>query len=349
MGLPEILIEFKAAASTAVSRSGNGIAALILRDKSNETLSYSYPKEASVVKSHWTASSLDMINKTFLGGPSRVLVERIGTEDTYDAALERLTHKKWNYLAIPDLAEDDVKGIADWIIAQRGDKKTFKAVLPNYAANHEGIINFATDGIQVGTKAYTTAQYCARMAGVLAGTPLNASCTYAVLPEVTAITESTDPDGDIDAGKLILINDGENIKIGRGVNSLSALTGNKTEDMKKIKIVDGMDLIRDDIRNSFENNYIGIANSYDNKQLFVNAVGVYLSGLVRSGVLYDAYDNKAFVDLNAQRDWLEQKDAAWAEKSDNEIKAANTGSYVFAGCDVKFQDAIEDLRFSIMM
>ena len=32
MGLPEILIEFKAKAETAVKRSENGIVALILRD-----------------------------------------------------------------------------------------------------------------------------------------------------------------------------------------------------------------------------------------------------------------------------------------------------------------------------
>ena len=349
MGLPEILIEFKAAASTAVTRSGNGIAALILRDGSNAAVSYSYTKLADIVQSHWTAANHDILRKTFLGGPARVLVERIGADDTYDAALARLKHKKWNYLAIPDLAEDGASAIADWIIAQRADKKTFKAVLAGYAANNEGIINFATEGIKEGTKTYAAAQYCARIAGILAGTPLDASCTYAVLPEVTSITESADPDKDVDDGKLILIDDGAHIKIGRAVNSLTTLTGGKTADMQKIKIVDGMDLMRDDIRAAFEDNYIGIANSYDNKQLFVNAVNVYLAGLVRDGVLYDAYDNSAYIDIAAQRAWLESKDPAWADKDDNEVKEANTGSYVFAGCGVKFQDAIEDLRFSIVM
>lgn len=349
MPLPQILIEFKTAAETAVERSEKGIVALILRDSGNDTLSYSYVKETQIVKSHWSASNQDYLSKTFLGNPQRVLVERIGADDTYDDALNRLKNKKWNYLAIPDIAEEDVKTISDWIIAQRGSNKSFKAVLPNSASNNEGIINFATEEIKVGNKTYSAAQYCGRIAGLIAGTALNASCTYSVLPEVTSITESVTPDEDIDAGKLILVNDGENIKIGRAVNSLVTLTANKTEDMKKIKIVEGMDLIRDDICQTFEDNYIGIANSYDNKLLFVNAVNVYLKGLMRSGVLYDQFESTAFIDIDAQRVYLEEKDASYAELSDADIKTADTGSYLFAGCRVKFQDAIEDLKFSIAM
>ena len=349
MGMPEILIEFKAAAETAITRSGRGIAALILKDATSGAASYTYARESSIVKSHWTAVNYDILQKVFLGAPAGVLVERIGAEDNYDAALERLKNKKWDYLAIPDIKNQDCKTVADWIIAQRGAKKTFKAVLPSYAGNHEGIINFATEGIKVDAKTYTTAQYTARIAGILAGMPLDASSTYSVLPEVTAITEAADPDGEIDAGKLILVNDGAHIKIARGVNSLTTLTGNKTEDMKKIKIVDGMDLMRNDIRDSFEGNYIGIANSYDNKQLFINALNVYLRGLAADGVLSDTFENRAYIDLAAQRVWLEEQDPAWAEKDDNAVKTANTKSYVFAACNIKLQDAIEDLRFTIMI
>ena len=46
------------------------------------------------------SANYDYISKTFLGGPQRVIVERIGAEDTYDDALARLKNKKWNYLAI---------------------------------------------------------------------------------------------------------------------------------------------------------------------------------------------------------------------------------------------------------
>ena len=264
MGLPEINIVFQSKAETAIKRSANGIVALILRDATKgDITSYSYTNESEVVKSHWTTANYDYISKTFLGGPQRVIVERIGAEDTYDDALARLKNKKWNYLAIPSLADNE-KDIADWIIAQRNAKKTFKAVLP-YAANNEGIINFATNDIKVGTKVYTTAEYCCRIAGLLAGLPMTEGATYQTLAEVESITESTTPDDDIDGGKFILINDGEKVKVGRGVNSLVTLSGDKTEDMKKIKIIDSLDLIRDDIKASFEENYINVVNSHENK------------------------------------------------------------------------------------
>ena len=174
------------------------------------------------------------------------------------------------------------------------------------------------------------------------------SATYQVLPEVDGIAESETPDDDIDSGKLILINDGEKVKIARGVNSLHILSGDKTADMKKIKIIEGMDLMRDDIRTTFENNYIGINNSYDNKIMFVAAVNQYFDSLVRQGVLYDEYENAADIDVNAQREWLAEKYDI-SEYTDDQIRKAKTGSFVFLIASVQFVDAIEDLRFAINM
>ena len=70
MGLPEILIEFKTKAQTAVTRSQNGIVAVILEDSTkvgDENLSYTYNYEADIVKSDWTTANLDYLNKIFLG------------------------------------------------------------------------------------------------------------------------------------------------------------------------------------------------------------------------------------------------------------------------------------------
>lgn len=352
MGLPEILIEFKAKAETAVKRSENGIVAVILRDdtKTGEgNLSYKYQTAADYgVASAWNSTNRKYLNLAFAGSPKNVLVERIGADETYDDALARLKNKKWNWLAIPGLSEDDAQDIADWIIAQRSAKKAFKAVLPNCSANHEGIVNFTTDGIKCGSNSYNTAEFCVRIAGLLAGLSMTESATYQVLADVSSITESITADSDIDAGKFILINDGEKIKVGRGINSLATLSGDKTEDMKKIKIIEGMDLMRDDIRNTFEENYIGINNSYDNKVMFVAAINQYFDGLVRQGVLYGEADNIADIDVAAQRDWLAQRYDV-SEYSDDDIRKAKTGSYVFVTANVTFSDAIEDLNFSINM
>ena len=47
-----------------------------------------------------------------------------------------------------------------------------------------------------------TVEYTSRIAGIVAGIPLNKSVTYYVLDEVKSIKESSTPDDDIDAGKL---------------------------------------------------------------------------------------------------------------------------------------------------
>ena len=355
MGLPEILIEFKQRAETAVQRSENGIVAMILKDDTksgDEFTSYAYSTAADIDNTHWSATNQKYLNSVFESAPNRVLVERTATTGAYETALARLRNKSWNYLAIPGLLKAEVEDIGEWIIAQRAAGKTFKAVLPctaaEYSANDEGIIDFATEGIKAGAYSFTSYEFCARIAGLVASLPMTESATYQVLAEVDSITESTTQDEDIDGGKLILINDGEKIKVARGVNSLHILSGDKTEDMKKIKIIDGMDLIRDDIRTTFEENYVGINNSYQNKLVFIAAVNQYFDQLVRQGVLYDEYDNLAEIDADAQRAWLAERYDV-SGYSDDEILKARTGSYVFAKASIQFNDAIEDLRFSISM
>ena len=80
----------------------------------------------------------------------------------------------------------------------------------------------------------------------------------------------------------------------------------------------------------------------------VAAINQYFDGLVREGVLYGDAENTADIDVNAQRDWLAQKYDI-SEYSDEQIRKAKTGSYVFVTADVTFCDAIEDLKFSINM
>ena len=350
MGLPKILIEFKTLAETLITRSERGIVAVILKDNSNTALTHTYGSESEITKSHYTAANLNLLSLAFLGTPAKVIVERVGTDGTIDEALERLKNKKWSYLAVPGIADEDLNTVVNFIKEQRSTyHKSFKAILPNVAADNEGIINFATDNIKAGGKTYTTAEFSMRIAGILAGLPLNRSATYYTLPEVESIQESETPDTDVDNGKLILINDGTKIKIARGVNSLTTTTETKGDDFKKIKIVEAVDMIRDDIRTTFEDDFVGkVENSYDNKIIFIAAINKYFTDLASSGVLYSQFENKAEIDIESTRAWLSQKKdvSAW---DDEAIKTANTDTYVFVKANIQIQDAIEDLDFKIYM
>lgn len=348
MGLPQIVFEFIKKAVSSIKRSQQGVVALILADDSAEETTYTYSKEAEVDIEDWNAKNLGYIKLAFKGAPKAVIVERVSPENTtYDNALARLKIKKWNYLSIPGLGENAADKFKDWIIAQRATQKQFKAVLPKCAANNEGIINFTTDDIASGSEKYTTAEYCARIAGALASVPLNRSCTYMVLEDVTSITETESPDDDIDKGQLIIINDGEKFKLGTGVNSLVTISGNKTEDMKKIKIIEGMDLMREDICNSFENNFVGTGNGYDDKINFINAIEEYSKELQKKGVLNREYPCSYQLDIEETTSYLREKGVDTSEMSDSEILRYDTGDNVFIEADVKFLDAMENLQFKV--
>lgn len=344
MGLPEINITFESLAVSAIQRSQRGIVALILKDEGDfETKEYR--TVADIDKDDWSEQNKDYIEKAFLGIPHKVICERISPEGDASEALRRLQNKVWNYLAFP---EGDHEAIVTWIKSQRQNKKTFKAVVANEAADSEGIINFTTEGIKVGEKEYTPSQYTARIAGLLAGLSLERSATYYILHEVTDITEHADPNQAIDDGELILINDGRHIKIGRGVNSLTDVTTGKSDEWKKIKIIEGHDIIRDDITRTFEDEYVGkVINSYDNQVLFLAAVNAYLTGL-EGNVLNPSHDNRIEVDVEAQRQaWLGIGHTEAEDWTDQEVKENSFRTNVFVRGSLRFLDAMEDLDMVI--
>jgi hypothetical protein len=354
MGLPEVNINFSSLAVSAIQRSQRGIVALILVDSTKITFnSKVYTSITEIDPLDWTAGNKAYIEQAFLGVPSKVIVERVSVpvgEDvlSYNAALIRLSFKKWNYLAVPGIAGADIATVATQIKAWRDtDNRLYKAVLPNNVADHEGIVDFTTAGIVVGASTYSASQYTARIAGILAGLPLTRSATYYVLPEVDAITEHTTPDDDIDDGELILINDGEKIKIARGVNSLTTTTVSKGADFKKIKIIEGHDLVKEDITRTFNDEYVGkVNNNYDNQVLFIIATNAYLSGIT-GDVLDPSAVNAVGVAIEAQRAaWLAQGTDV-SGLSDQEIKEKSFGSKVFLAGPLKFSDAVEDLDFNI--
>ncbi|WP_416141136.1 phage tail sheath subtilisin-like domain-containing protein [Lysinibacillus capsici] len=350
MGLPEINIEFIGKAVTAIKRSQLGIVALILKDDVQTADTVTYKSIEDVPTDGWSPGSLDYIHLAFMGTPSKIIIERLPTTAIdYNAALTRLNNKRFNYLAIPGIEDKDTTIIATWIKTKReNQKKTFKAVLPNNEADHEGIINFTTTGIKVGEKEYTTAEYTARIAGIMAGLPFTRSSTYFVLSEVDSINELEDPDKAVDDGELILINDGENIKIGRGVNSLTTTTGSKTEDFKSIRIMEVQDMIKDDIAMTFDKYYVGkLNNIYDNQVLFIRSINAYFAGLGDQEILDPNFENKAEVSVRKQRLAWEGIGTDTSEWDDQKVREMSFKRNVFLGGNIKIVDAMEDLDLDI--
>ncbi|MBS9782649.1 MAG: hypothetical protein KGV43_02465 [Arcobacter sp.] len=347
MGLPNISIIFKSIANSIIKRSARGIVALIIRDDTENTFSkITYKSISDIDFTKISKRNYEYLKLVYKGAPSKVIVVNIGNSGTVNDALKILSVLKWNYLSMPCATEEETLTISAWIKEQRNNnKKTFKAVLANSRSDFEGIINFTTDNIKssISDTVFSNYEYCARIVGLLAGLPLTRSSTYYVFDDIKECDLELEPDKKIDKGEFIIIYDGEDYKVGRGVNSLTTFTSEKSSDFSKIKIVEGIDLYTDDIRDTFEKYYVGkYRNDYDNKQAFVSAINAYNKTL-EGDVLDSSFDNKTIIDVDAQKLFLESKGKDTSTLDETKIKLANTGSNVFVKSNIKFVDAMEDL------
>ena len=165
---------FSGKAVSAIERSARGIVAIILTDgtEGGKELNI-YKKVDEVDFENWTEKNYNFLKLVFAGAPSKVIaIRRAENAEGYNAQLKKLKDLKWNYLTIPGLESADVTTISAWIKQYRNDeRKTFKAVLAHCAGDHEGIINLTTENISstITDAKHTAAEYCARIAGVLAG------------------------------------------------------------------------------------------------------------------------------------------------------------------------------------
>lgn len=358
MGLPEIVITFKKKASSAISRSRRGMVAVLLQDDTAEQFLTPCTRWKDVRENEWTKENLKVLKLVFKGGPRQVLIVRVlRTEGSLDLAgtLKQIMHINIDYLCYPGYQTKDLKAVRDFISEAHEKGKKAKAVLPGAEADDMYIINFSAGYVtakwidEEEPVSYTAAEYCCRIAGILAGLPLTQSCTFYVLDEIVDADIPEDPDKDIDAGKLVIVFDGEKHKIGRGVTSLQTVTLDTPEEYKKVKIVEGMDVIRHDIFSTFEESYVGrVVNSYDNKQLFVGAVNDYFRTMQNS-VLNAEAKNTVQISAEGNRRYLEDHGIDTSDMTEQELKEADTGSYMFLEGSCRFLDAAEDLKLDMSM
>lgn len=368
-GMPQIIINFRTKGKTAIKRSARGIVAMILHNETKDEIhNYTIRDVSDIPDTGLTDENVDLIKKCLLGTPLRILVYTLPTTNvdgaTKDQAdvLKMLTNIKWNWLCAPTASVQEQQDLASWIKAQRDNKhKTFKAVLSGQTADHEGIVNFCTNDIKVQTDTdssgnpvyttYTALQYTARIAGILAGLALDRSATYFKLTEVESVEVYEDIDTLIDQGELLLIDeqDGDGVKIARACNSLTTFTTDKGEEFRKIKIIEGIDMVTDDIRDTFKKYYVGkVINGYNHKMLFISAILVYFSE-IKGNVLDADATNTVDIDTTWQSNYAKLHGDDPATMSVMEIRQYNTGDTLALVGDIRFVDAMENLKIDFTL
>ena len=388
LGMPNVIISFREAGIAAIERSQRGIVFLILEEEQSVIDELTANTSAVVgeaitgqaitgdtgekeaienpfvvyttddIPAALSENNKDYITKCLLGyvtAPYRVKIYlqakgKTGA-DKWQESLKKIAAQRWDYLAIPTIEEEQLETVGTWIKTNRENKyKKVKAVLPGYNGDYEGIINFSNKTIKTATKTYTPAEYTARIAGLIAGTPMTISATYAPLSEVIDCDkyDLDENDEKVNNGEFFIWFDGTKYKMSRAVNSLTTTTEGKQEGYQTIKIVDIMDMIYDDVRTTAQDSYIGkYANTYDNKCLLITAIIGYLKELEGEGLLQKDYstvelDTEAIKNYQLQNG-LYTKDEL-ADMSDDEINQLDTKKKVFLKGKIKIIDAMEDIE-----
>lgn len=347
MGLPIIDISFKQLAKSAVIRSQRGIVALILKDTTKASLTVF---DEGDIPSSLTKENQNLIKDVLKGSPNKIELYVLGTEGQISEALTYFEGVEFNLMCMPSAQTSDVTAIKAFI-KKMNDVVKYKcdAIIANDKADSEAMINYTAKNIVVNGESVTTANHTARIAGLIEGTPLNQSITFATLSDVDAIENLTKEQADtrIDNGELILVREMGKVRVARGVNSLTTLTDIKGKAFQKIKLRKTLNLIHNDLRRVIVEKYIGkVPNNYDNKCILITEIKNYLDELSSEQLIEKV--NTVGIDLTAQKKWLKDNTNLDVNTmSEQEIKEANTQSNVFIAISLKVVDAMEDIVVSV--
>ena len=360
MGAPEINIAFYERAAAAIQKGDKGVVALILVDTS-----VTDPTVYTTLDPSEVPSTLSTANKKYaalawmgyINPPKKVYLAVVKLAANYDDALDAIEGLDWDWLAYPTVATDEnTAAVATWIKNKRANNhRIFKAVLPSSASDSEGIVN-VPEGYTDADGAVSAEAACARAAGIIAGTPWTMSSTYAPVTDAISCTEHTKAELDtaVNAGKFQFMWDGEKVKVCRGVTSLVTTSASKGDSYKKIRLVEIMDRISQDIRTTAEDSYIGkYTNTYDNKCLLVTAINGYFDTLVRDSLLssghceIDVAANRTYIRSHGGTFVLDGETINLEDATEEQIRKAPTGSWVYLRATVGLLDAIEDIQLDI--
>ena len=353
IGTPKITFVIQQAAEAVVARLKKGVVALILKDTAPAPGLYTVCSEEDI-PSGMTETNKVYIKQALIGArgsrPRRVILSVIGAEGDVVTGAKALATCDADYIAgPPDMATLDAGKLKTWLTEARKGYFIGKLVESGTAANDMAVINFTAKNIKVGENTYTGAGYCARIAGILASTALSASATHVPLPEVESVDAVADPDGAIEKGELILVHDGLKAKLSRAVNSMTTAPEGVPENLRKIKLVEGLDLIRSYSMRLIEDQYIGqMPNNYDTKLLIVSTLQSFLLRLETEGVLSPG-SSRAAIDLDAQTAYLQDVGVDVSSMTEAEILAADTGSVVFLTLGGLMQDSMEDFHVEFVV
>ena len=360
LDLPNIDIVFTQKAVTAVQRSERGVLCVIMKDaqQTSGIQKFIYKRGADIEATTFEQANYIALKRAFDVGVNKVYVLRCAEAMTFTEIVKELDKVKFNYVCtnINELQGDLAKQVVQYNKDNQGHKCC--CVVANVEdINSKYVIRIkGTGGTLKSGDPVKAEDYVIRIASTLCNLPMNRSLTYYVFEDLASwddtYLDTENPIGKwISDGWLTLINDDDEVKCGRAINSLHTFTSTDTEDMSYIIIVEAMNMIIEDIYTTFKDYYVGkYKNTLSNQRLFISSVNTYFRQLMREEVLDDAYDNQAYVDIESQRmAWTAIGKVEAEDWDENKVQQMTFRTNVFLAGDAKISNAMEDLKFTIAL
>lgn len=348
MGMPEVKISFQENAQNFIKRLGRGIVAVAFIGtgfSQAKVIDLAFATELDKALGDLPKESQEKVGRlvrgAFVGGARKVFAVCGKDVTAVTGALEGL---RFNWLALGGLTPEDQETLATW--AKQKDYTTGRTFI---LLGGEGLAKAKSGHVVALEGTYTTNEKVtsAFLAGIFAGLS-DRSGTFYVVDEATDGTgyaNRDQADATIDKGLLTVFYDGEKAKIGRAVTT--AYAPDKKSAYAKIRNVDTMNMIVDDIKNTFYDAYVGqVLNDYDHKMGFVGQLNqVYLKGLEGS-ILDPGGINKVDLDLEKHAGLAAAEGMDVSTMTDQALRKYNTGEVVYLTGRLKLLDSMEDLYIS---
>jgi Phage tail sheath protein subtilisin-like domain/Phage tail sheath C-terminal domain len=303
---PGLYINFKEAAIAQITGGARGTVAIPLKTYTGGTAVaetfYTVENETDAI-TYFGANNIQSIKLALQGGAQEVLVYTLPTIDgttvteavAYAEARLAFEARPFNvFVADGELSATEQDNIKSWVATNRDEKKHFMFVAGGSAADDadpavgnarttrladDYVVNLITGGNVSGAD-YSSGEYAAYLAGLVAGTAINRSITYTQVPldDVNKRLRNSEIVTALQAGSLVLVHDGEKVKVEQG------LTASK----KKIRSIRARQAVATDVEKTARDNYIGkLDNNEDGQMALINAIKAYLETLEVNNVLTD--------------------------------------------------------------
>lgn len=366
---PDVKIVFKQMASTLIQRSGESIVVLLLSQitenatefyKEIELLSEISETDLSGVTTN-PAEAYKAIEYCMGNAPAKVILSNLGWSATWSKLVEEgktncivtgIDEKAGRDTVISDIISLNKNKGYGCMAVFTGDG-TESGYMPSNRSTHycevySGASYIGKDGNKLSSECIR-----ALFAGAIAVCGTNRSLTNYTLPGVSMIklNENEKSINDlVKNGFIVAEMSAGKPRVVTGINT-AEISGDVTEDMQHIEVIQTMDMISKDITDTFVEYYRGAyKNNYARQLLLISTIKGYFDDLADEEVLDPEYDNTVDVDVDSQRKaWIDKGKSEAKEWSENKVKSMSFGRKVFLAGNIKVCQSMEDLVMYITL